>query len=250
MERGEGMAGLERPAPRCDLPHRSDGALPGTTRRVSRGRGRSADPVSADRGRWGAAGAAGVSALGSSANRDDPQWRRGGRSTQVTEPRTGFNTHAVVRGDGCDDAPSWLPWRQPFADHRRSFMRRRSVLLSAVSGTVAGTLTLGHSQGIAAHQGTPSLADHPLTGDWMAMANRPPPGAPQVPAPSHFGADGSVLLVFPPTQVGMQGVEFVSPHVGTWEADSDRRGHFTATQLSQMRPAPSSAPSPSMDIRK
>jgi hypothetical protein len=110
-------------------------------------------------------------------------------------------------------------------------MRRRSVLLSAVSGTIAGALTLGHSQGIAAHQGTPSLADHPLTGDWMAMANRPPPGAPQVPAPSHFGADGSVLLVFPPTQVGMQGVEFVSPHVGTWEADSARRGHFTATQL-------------------
>jgi hypothetical protein len=29
----------------------------------------------------------------------------------------------------------------------------------------------------------------------------------------------------------MQGVEFVSPHAGTWEADSDRRGHFTATQL-------------------
>ena len=29
----------------------------------------------------------------------------------------------------------------------------------------------------------------------------------------------------------MQGVEFVSPYLGTWEADSDRRGHFTATQL-------------------
>jgi hypothetical protein len=29
----------------------------------------------------------------------------------------------------------------------------------------------------------------------------------------------------------MQGVEFVSPYAGTWEADSDRRGHFTATQL-------------------
>jgi hypothetical protein len=110
-------------------------------------------------------------------------------------------------------------------------MRRRSVLLSAACGALTGALTLGRSQGVAAHQATPSLADHPLTGDWMAMANRPPPGAPQVPAPSHFGADGSVFLVFPPTQVGMQGVEFVSPHVGTWEADSDRRGHFTATQL-------------------
>jgi len=29
----------------------------------------------------------------------------------------------------------------------------------------------------------------------------------------------------------MQGVEFVSPYAGTWEAESDRRGHFTATQL-------------------
>jgi hypothetical protein len=111
-------------------------------------------------------------------------------------------------------------------------MRRRSVLLSAVSGALAGALTLGRSHGVAARQGTPSLADHPLTGDWMAMANRrPSPGSAQVPVPSHYGADGSVLLVFPPTQVGMEGVEFVSPHVGTWEADSDRRGHFTATQL-------------------
>jgi hypothetical protein len=64
----------------------------------------------------------------------------------------------------------------------------------------------------------------------MAMANQAP-GAPQVPAPSHSGADGSVLLVFPPTQVGIQGVEFVSAYAGTWKADSDRRGHFTATQL-------------------
>ncbi len=110
-------------------------------------------------------------------------------------------------------------------------MRRRSVLLSAVSGALTGALALGRSNEVAARQATSALADHPLTGDWMAMANRPPPGSPQVPAPSHFGVDGSVLLVFPPTQVGMQGVEFVSPHVGTWEADSDRRGHFTATQL-------------------
>jgi hypothetical protein len=108
-------------------------------------------------------------------------------------------------------------------------MRRRSVLLSAVSGALAGAV-LGRSHGVAAHQAPSSLADHPLAGDWMAMANQAP-GAPQVPAPSHFGVDGSVLLVFPPTQVGMQGVEFVAPHVGTWEADSDRRGHFTATQL-------------------
>jgi hypothetical protein len=62
------------------------------------------------------------------------------------------------------------------------------------------------------------------------MANQAP-DAPQVPAPSHFGADGSVLLLFPPTQVGRQGVEFVSPYMGTWEADDAQPGHFTATQL-------------------
>jgi hypothetical protein len=69
-----------------------------------------------------------------------------------------------------------------------------------------------------------------MAGTWLAMANQAP-GAPQVPAPSSFGADGTVLLVFPPTQVGMQGVEFVSLYMGTWEAETERRAHFTATQL-------------------
>jgi hypothetical protein len=69
-----------------------------------------------------------------------------------------------------------------------------------------------------------------MAGTWLAMANQAP-GAPQVPAPSYLGADGTVLLVFPPTQVGMQGVEFVSPYIGTWEAETERRAHFTATQL-------------------
>ena len=109
-------------------------------------------------------------------------------------------------------------------------MRRRSVLLSAASGALTGALTLGRSPGVAARQGTVSLADHPMTGTWLAMANQAP-GAAQVPVPSYLGADGTVLLVFPPTQVGMQGVEFVSPYMGTWEAETARRAHFTATQL-------------------
>jgi hypothetical protein len=69
-----------------------------------------------------------------------------------------------------------------------------------------------------------------LTGTWLAMANPPLPDDPQFAAPSLFAADGSVLLVFPLTQAGPQGVQFNSPAVGTWEADSDRRGHFTAVQ--------------------
>jgi hypothetical protein len=109
-------------------------------------------------------------------------------------------------------------------------MRRRSVLLSVVTGAFTGALTVSRSPAVAAQQAPSSLTDHPLAGDWLAMANQAP-GAPQVPVPSHFGADGSVLLVFPLTQVGMNGVEFVSPYVGTWEADDAQTGHFTATQL-------------------
>lgn len=109
-------------------------------------------------------------------------------------------------------------------------MRRRSVLLSVVTSALTGGLALGRSREVAARQAPSSLADHPMAGVWLAMANQAP-GAPQVPVPSYLGADGTVLLVFPLTQVGMQGVEFVSPYTGTWEADGERRAHFTATQL-------------------
>ena len=70
-----------------------------------------------------------------------------------------------------------------------------------------------------------------MTGTWLAMANPPLPEDPQVAVPSFFGADGSVLLMFPLTQAGPQGVQFDSAYVGTWEADGDRRGHFTAVQV-------------------
>lgn len=109
-------------------------------------------------------------------------------------------------------------------------MRRRSVLLSVVTSALTGGLALGRSREVAARQAPSSLADHPMAGVWLAMANQPS-GAPQVPVPSYLGADGTVLLMFPLTQVGVQGVEFVSSYMGTWEPDGERRAHFTATQL-------------------
>ena len=36
--------------------------------------------------------------------------------------------------------------------------------------------------------------------------------------------------MFPLTQAAPQGVQFNSAYVGTWEADGERRGHFTAVQ--------------------
>jgi hypothetical protein len=118
----------------------------------------------------------------------------------------------------------------PVSFRTMSRLNRRTALATVSAGGL-GLALAGRSPNAAAQDANATaLADHPLTGDWLAIANQTP-GAPQVPAPSHFGADGSVLLVFPPTQAGQQGVAFVSPPVVTWEADSDRRGHFTATQL-------------------
>ena len=83
----------------------------------------------------------------------------------------------------------------------------------------------------AAQDALPDFSDHPMTGTWLAMANPPLPDAPQVAAPSLLGADGSVLLMFPLTQAGPQGVQFNSAYVGTWEPDGERRAHFTAVQV-------------------
>ena len=110
-------------------------------------------------------------------------------------------------------------------------MRRRSVLLSAISGALTGALSLGRSPEVAARQETASLADHPMTGMWLAMANPPLPDDPRVPVPSLLAADGTVLLMFPVTQKGPQGVQFNSAYVGTWEPETERRAHFTAVQL-------------------
>lgn len=119
--------------------------------------------------------------------------------------------------------------------HRRSGsttfgLDRRTALASA--GVMAAVLGAGSRVGLAnAQEAAVDLSAHPLAGTWLAMANPALSDEPQFPAPSLFAADGTVLLVFPAAQVGPQGVAFNAPVMGVWEADSDRRGHFTAVQL-------------------
>ncbi|MFN8591060.1 MAG: hypothetical protein U0031_06305 [Thermomicrobiales bacterium] len=109
---------------------------------------------------------------------------------------------------------------------RTAHLNRRAAVASA--GAAAATMAM-FSIGRAAAQDGP-LAGHPLTGTWLAMANPPLPQDPPFPAPSLFAADGTVLLLFPVTARGPRGAVFQTAYVGVWEADSDRRGHFTATQ--------------------
>jgi hypothetical protein len=108
--------------------------------------------------------------------------------------------------------------------HRPSNVSRR-VALAATGAAALGLTGLRSTTAQGA-----DLASHPLTGTWLAMANPPLPEDPQFAAPSLFAADGTVLLLFPVTARGPQGTVFQSAYVGTWEPDSDRRGHFTATQ--------------------
>lgn len=112
-----------------------------------------------------------------------------------------------------------------FTRQRPMIVSRRSAL--AATGVAAFGLTRLRS---AAAQGT-DLASHPLTGTWLATANPVLPDAPQFPAPSLFAADGTVLLVFPPSQDGPQGPFFNAPAMGVWEPDGEQRGHFTAVQV-------------------
>lgn len=108
-----------------------------------------------------------------------------------------------------------------------SLSRRAALLGGSATATAAGIGLL--AQPARAHEH--DYSDHPLTGIWLAMANPPIPEDPQFPATSLFAADGTVLLVFPGSQVGPQGPFLGTPVLGVWEPDSDRRGHFTAVQV-------------------
>ncbi|MFN8678011.1 MAG: hypothetical protein U0Z70_16645 [Thermomicrobiales bacterium] len=100
----------------------------------------------------------------------------------------------------------------------------------AVGGLgIATALALGVPRRAAAQP--VNLADHPMAGSWLAMANPPLPGDPQTPGPANLAADGTFLGMFPVTQHGPQGVVYNTPYVGVWEADSERRAHFTAVQV-------------------
>lgn len=105
------------------------------------------------------------------------------------------------------------------------FVTRRTAIASL--GGASAALVAGSAAG---RQST-SLADHPLTGVWMAMANPPLPDDPQVPAPSYYGADGTVVIAFPITQRSPTGVQVNSDLIGTWEAHDEVTGHFTAVQM-------------------
>ena len=89
-----------------------------------------------------------------------------------------------------------------------AFISRRTAL----AGLGAGGLGLALSARGTSAQDATAMADHPMVGMWLAMANPPRRGEdPQFPAPSLFAADGTVILGFVPAEIGMAGEEAATP---------------------------------------
>ena len=75
-----------------------------------------------------------------------------------------------------------------------------------------------------------SLAGHPLVGSWL-LTGTFDIGL-TVAATSIAGADGSLIIVFPPVEVDPRGqVRLRGPAVGAWEAVDDRTGRYTVVHV-------------------
>jgi hypothetical protein len=94
-------------------------------------------------------------------------------------------------------------------------MRRRSVLLSAVSGVVTGALAVRGST--SAQEATPdAMATHPLVGIWIVDRN--PADPTEMPTTNVLTADGGLI----DPSVGAAGV---------WVATGERTADFTLISI-------------------
>lgn len=106
-------------------------------------------------------------------------------------------------------------------------MRRRSVLLSAVSGALTGALAA--SRTTAAQEVTPSaLANHPIVGAWLVMN----PSDPLNTRPALFAADGTLTVGYVPASYREpeRSVLLQRTAIGVWEPSGERSVHLTYVQ--------------------
>ena len=105
-------------------------------------------------------------------------------------------------------------------------MRRRSVLLSAVSGALTGALALRRTT--TAQEATPSArVHHPIIGAWLVMN----PSDPLNTRPAIFAADGTLTIAYVPSSADPErGVVLQGPAIGVWEPSGERRVHLTYVQ--------------------
>ncbi len=102
-------------------------------------------------------------------------------------------------------------------------MRRRSVLVSGLTGAFASAFAVGRTT--MAQEATPdALANHSLVGTWAAQT---PGGV----VPQTHGADGSIIGAFPPNYVDpVLGLTFQGTALGRWESTGAHSGRFNLIQ--------------------
>jgi hypothetical protein len=105
-------------------------------------------------------------------------------------------------------------------------MRRRSILLTAVSGALTGALAVSRTS--MAQVATPSaIADHPIVGAWLVMN----PSDPLNTRPAIFAADGTLTVGYVPSYADPErGVVLQGTAIGVWEPTGERRIHLTYVQ--------------------
>lgn len=151
------------------------------------------------------------------------EWR-----TRGTNPGAVFYSQNAVKA------------KEPDMSEPRS-LSRRSALAGLGAGSIAafvGAQAAAHTQvenrDVGADSGGSSgltTATHRLSGLWLSMIGMPSNAKKTVVVPTFFGADGSVMLMFPGTEAAKQGIQVKGPAIGTWEVLDERSGHFTAVQV-------------------
>src|SRR5688572_19482920 len=105
-------------------------------------------------------------------------------------------------------------------------MRRRSLLLAAVSGSLTGALAVRRTT--TAQEATPSaMANHPIVGAWLVMN----PSDPLDTRPAIFAADGTMTVGCVPSYADPErGVVLEGTAIGVWEPTGERSVHLTYVQ--------------------
>jgi hypothetical protein len=107
----------------------------------------------------------------------------------------------------------------------RRFMVSLSLALVVLLGLVASGI------GTRAQDATPTaMSTHPIVGSWLGMLTGTGAAFAEV-----FGADGTVVIGFQPTETGdpiagADGVTYLGPGVGVWEATGPHSVAITVIQ--------------------
>lgn len=108
-------------------------------------------------------------------------------------------------------------------------MRRFIVSLSLALVVLLGFVPAGMS--IHAQEATPAaMSTHPIVGSWLALLTGTGAAFAEV-----FGADGSVVIGFQPTEsgdpiAGADGITYLGPGVGVWEPTGPHSVAITVIQ--------------------